>query len=491
MVHKRAGALAVLAALLMSGSAYAQQRVVTWNADYDPIPLAATEALIADFEAANPEIDVQLTNFDHEGYKNAIRNFLTADPPDLANWYAANRMRPFVEAGLFADISDVWANNGLNESLASSVLSSTIDGKQYAIPYTYYQWGIYYNRDAYTAAGLTPPAAGEAVTWDQFLANCEAFKTAGIDCVTTGSSALWPVAGIFDYLSLRTNGYQFHADLAAGKVSWTSPEARAVFAEFAKLQPYVTANHAAIDWQDAAAIFVQDKAAHYVMGNFAVGVFKEGGMTNDNLGFMVFPEITAGVARAEEAPTDTVHLTAGAKNPDDAKLLLAYIASAEPSGTLRWASCRRTAARPWMRLIRSCRLALRHCRPRRAVSHSSGTVTLMRNTQRPVWKGSSGSWCSQKRWKKSSRTWKQHVCACSRSDLTTRASQAIGAPVFYAGGRIDGTCVGHGHIGGHAARQKPMEPTNLGPLAVHGPGPDHVRDLCDLANCAKHHPFVL
>jgi multiple sugar transport system substrate-binding protein len=329
MVHKLAGALTLGAALMLSTSAFAQdKRVVTWNTDYDPIPLAAAEALIADFEAANPDIDIQLTNFDHEGYKNAIRNFLTANPPDLANWYAANRMRPFVEAGLFADISDVWAENGLMEALASSVPSSTIDGKQYAIPYTYYQWGIYYNRDAYAAAGVEAPGP-EGVTWEQFLANCEAFKAAGIDCVTTGSSALWPVAGIFDYISLRTNGYQFHSDLAAGKVSWTSPEARAVFDNLGKLQPFITENHAAIDWQDAAAIFVQNKAAHYVMGNFAVGVFKEGGMTNDNLGFMVFPEITPGIARAEEAPTDTIHLTSGAKNPEDAKKFLAFMASAE------------------------------------------------------------------------------------------------------------------------------------------------------------------
>jgi multiple sugar transport system substrate-binding protein len=221
----------------------------------------------------------------------------------------------------------------LMDSLASSVLSSTIDGKQYAIPYTYYQWGIYYNRDAYKAAGIEAPGP-EGVTWDQFLANCETFKAAGIDCVTTGSSALWPVAGIFDYVSMRTNGYQFHSDLAAGKVSWTSPEVAAVFDNFGKLQPYVTANHAAIDWQDAAALLVQGKAAHYVMGNFAVGVFKEGGMTNDNLGFMVFPEITAGVARSEEAPTDTIHLTSGAKNPEDAKTFLAYVAS--PEAQSKW-----------------------------------------------------------------------------------------------------------------------------------------------------------
>lgn len=324
MVHLKQGALAVVAALLMTGSAIAEQRVLKYNADFDPTPLAGMEALIADFEAANPDIDVQLTNFDHEGYKTAIRNFLTADSPDLANWYAGNRMAPFVAAGQFQDVSDVWAANGLSDALGSAAASMTIDGKQWGVPYTYYQWGIYFNRDAYKAAGVEEPKS-----WDEFVSNCEKFKAAGIDCVTTGSKALWPVAGIFDYLSLRTNGYEWHMDLTAGKIAWTDQKVKDVFAQWAKIQPYTTANHAAIDWQDAAALLVQGKAANYVMGNFAVATFKDGGMTNDNLGFMVFPEITAGLPRAEEAPTDTIHIPAGAKNVDDAKLFLAFVASAD------------------------------------------------------------------------------------------------------------------------------------------------------------------
>ncbi|MCA3441688.1 MAG: carbohydrate ABC transporter substrate-binding protein [Rhodobacter sp.] len=334
MVHSKTGALAVVAALLISNSAMAQdQRVLKYNADYDPIPLAAMEALIADFEAANPDIDVQLNNFDHEGYKTAIRNFLSADSPDLANWYAGNRMAPFVKAGQFMDVSDVWEANGLSDSLASAKASMTIDGKQWGVPYTYYQWGIYYNRDAYKAAGVELPGP-EGVNWDQFIQNCEKFKAAGIDCLTTGSKALWPVAGIFDYLSLRTNGYEWHMDLTAGKVEWTDPKVRDVFTQFARLQPYVTANHAAIDWQDAAALMVQGKAANYVMGNFAVGVFREGGMTNDTLGFMVFPEITPGIPRAEDAPTDTIHIPTGAQNVEDAKKFLAFVAS--PEAQTKW-----------------------------------------------------------------------------------------------------------------------------------------------------------
>ena len=324
MVHTTKGAAAFLVGLLMASTATAEQRTLKYFADYDPTPLAAMEALIADFEAANPEVDVVLQNFDHEGYKTAIRNFLTTDSPDLANWYAGNRMAPFVNAGQFMDVSDVWEANGLSDSLASAKASMTIDGKQWGVPYTYYQWGIYFNKDAYKAAGVEVPA-----TWADFVSNCEKFKAANIDCLTTGTSALWPAAGIFDYINMRTNGYEFHMELTAGKVAWTDDRVKATFAEWAKIQPYITANHAAIDWQDAAALMVQGKAANYVMGNFAVATFKEGGMTNDNLGFMVFPEITPGIPRAEEAPTDTIHITSGATNVPDAKLFLAYVASAE------------------------------------------------------------------------------------------------------------------------------------------------------------------
>jgi multiple sugar transport system substrate-binding protein len=306
---------------LSASTAFAGELVL--NSDQsDPAPKKAMEELIAGFEAANPDIKVKWNNFDHEGYKSAIRNFLTADAPDVAAWYAGNRMAPFVKAGLFEPVDDVWVSAGFNDQLKSAAASMTIDGKKWGVPYTYYQWGIYYNKEAYKKAGVEVPK-----TWAEFVAGCEKFKAAGIDCLTTGTKALWPGAGIFDYMNLRTNGYEFHMDLANGKIAWTDAKVKATFAEWAKIVPYITANHAAIDWQDAAALLSQGKAANYVMGNFAVDTFKQGGMTNDTLGFMVFPEITPGIPRAEEAPTDTFHIPAAAKNKEDAKKFLAYIGS--------------------------------------------------------------------------------------------------------------------------------------------------------------------
>lgn len=304
-------------------SAYAGE--ITINSDHsDPVPKKAMEELIADFQKANPDVTVKWNNFDHEGYKSAIRNFLTADAPDVVAWYAGNRMEPFVKARLFEDVTDVWQANGLDEQLKSAVPSMTIDGKKWGVPYTYYQWGIYYRKDIFQSQGITPPK-----TWAELLAASKKLKEAGITPFTIGTKAQWPAGGWFDYLDLRVNGYDFHMQLTSGKVPYTDPRVKAVFEKWAELvKPgYFIENHAAIDWQDAVPQLVQGKAAMYLMGNFAVATFKNGGLKEEQIGFLQFPEITTGLPSAEEAPTDTFHIPAGAKNKDDAKKFLAYVAS--------------------------------------------------------------------------------------------------------------------------------------------------------------------
>ncbi|KFB11270.1 ABC transporter substrate-binding protein [Nitratireductor basaltis] len=321
---RKLGGLALSLALL-STSALAGEIVL--NSDQsDPAPKKAMEELIADFQEAHPDITVKWNNFDHEGYKSAIRNFLTANPPDVAAWYAGNRMKPFVDAGLFEDVSDVWEENGLNEELKSAAASMTIDGKKWGVPYTYYQWGIYYRKDIFEEQGIEPPK-----TWDELLAASAKLKEAGITPFTIGTKALWPTGGWFDYLNLRVNGYEFHMDLTSGEVPYTDPRVKAVFEKWAELiEPgYFVENHAAIDWQDAIPHLVQGEAAMYLMGNFAVATMKDGGLKEEQIGFLQFPQINPDIPMSEEAPTDTFHIPSGAKNKEDAKKFLAYLASPE------------------------------------------------------------------------------------------------------------------------------------------------------------------
>jgi multiple sugar transport system substrate-binding protein len=314
-----------LGATMLASQVMAGELVINTDMS-DPAPKKAFQEVIEGFKKENPDVTVKWNEFDHEGYKNAIGNFLKANPPDIAAWYAGNRMAPQVRAGLFEDVSALWEKEGLNDTLKSAGASMTIDGKKWGVPYTYYQWGIYYRKDIFEKNGIAVPK-----TWAEFIAAGEKLKAAGVTPIAIGTKALWPTGGWFDYLNLRVNGYEFHMDLTAGKIPYTDARVKAVFEKWGELVKggHFLENHAALDWQDAMPQMVQGKAGMYLMGNFIVAPLKEAGLTNDTLGFFQFPEITPGIPMAEDAPTDTLHIPSGAKNKEDAMKFLAYVAKAE------------------------------------------------------------------------------------------------------------------------------------------------------------------
>ncbi len=327
-IKRTAAALAV--ASLVSAPAIAADLVINFD-DPNPGPKEGFETAVEKFKAANPDINVIVNITDREAHKTAIRNFLSAEAPDVTSWYPGNRMAPFVNAGQFEDISDLWAEQGFSETLASTESAMTIDGKQWGVPYTYYQWGIYYRSDIFKEQGIEAPA-----TWDDLLAASAKLKAAEIAPFTIGTKFLWTAAGVFDYLNLRTNGYEVHNDLTAGKIKYTDPRIVDVFNKWKELvEPgYFVEDHATMSWQDALAPFVNGEAAMYVMGNFAVDAMREAGLTDDQIDYIPFPEITPGVPRAEEAPADAFFIPSNAKNKEDARKFLAFVA--QPDVQTEW-----------------------------------------------------------------------------------------------------------------------------------------------------------
>lgn len=134
---KKLAAAAVLSAF-MGTSALAGELVINSDAS-DPAPKAAFAEIVKKFEAANPDVTVKYNLYDHESYKTTIRNWLVTTPPDVVFWYAGNRMKTFVDRGLFMDVSDLWKEQGMEKDYASAMPAMTIDGKQWGVPYTYYQ----------------------------------------------------------------------------------------------------------------------------------------------------------------------------------------------------------------------------------------------------------------------------------------------------------------------------------------------------------------
>ncbi|CDU01208.1 MULTISPECIES: ABC transporter substrate-binding protein [Vibrio] len=319
---KHIAASAVLAAS-MSATSFAGTLVINSDAS-DPAPKEAWGEIINRFEKENPDITVKYNLYDHESYKTTIRNWLVTSPPDVVFWYAGNRMKAFVDRGLFEDVSDIWADNNMKQDFAAAAPAMTVQGKQFGVPYTYYQWGIYYRKDIFEQYGIAEPK-----TWDDLKSASATLKENGVAPFAIGTKYLWTAAGWFDYINMRTNGLDFHIQLMEGKVPYSDERVKKTFANWAELvEPgYFLENHASYSWQEAQPFLYNGKAAMYLMGNFITPNFPA--ELDGKMDFFQFPVIDPSIPMSEDAPMDTLHIPSKAKNKEDARKFLEFVARAE------------------------------------------------------------------------------------------------------------------------------------------------------------------
>ena len=315
----------VLACMLAwAGSAAAGTLVINANTS-DPAPRAAWEAVVADFRRDNPGIDVKLNIYDHESYKKSIRNWLTGAAPDVVFWFAGNRMREFVGRKLLSDVSDLFGGEGQGAISRAGIDLVSVNGRQYGVPYSYYQIGLYFRRDLLERAGVkqAPP------TWSDLIETCRALKSDGTEPFAIGSKDLWPTAAWFDYLNLRTNGHAFHMALTRGEVPYTDERIRSVFARWRELLDLgcFAKNHASLSWQESQALLYQGRAAMMLIGNYIVANFPP--EVRARMDFAPFPAMRYPAGLHEEAPTNSIHIPAAAGNKADARRFLAYVLRAD------------------------------------------------------------------------------------------------------------------------------------------------------------------
>ena len=310
--------------LAASPGAFAAPLVINANSA-DPAPRAAWEAAVGQFQREHPDIKVQFNVYDHESYKKAIRNWLTGAPPDVVFWFAGHRMQQFVAPGLLEDVSDLFTPE-VKAAFHPSVLGHvSVGGRQYGMPYTMYQIGLYYRRDLLEETGVRGPIG----SWPELLAACDQLKAKGLEPIAIGTRDLWPAAGWFDYLDLRLNGLAFHMQLMQGRVAYGDARVRSVFAHWRQLvdRGCFSRNHASSSWQESQALLYEGRAAMMLIGNFIVANFPED--VRDRMDFMAFPAVATGVGRFEDAPVNSVHIPAGARNKGDARRFLAFVGRAD------------------------------------------------------------------------------------------------------------------------------------------------------------------
>jgi multiple sugar transport system substrate-binding protein len=298
---------------------------VSFGSNYsDPVPKKAIHATMDAFTQQSG-VKVDMNEVDHNTFQEQINNYLQGKPDDVFTWFAGYRMQFFAERGLVGDVSDVWDEIGDQYSEAFKKASTGKDGKQYFVPFYNYAWAVWYRKSVFEQHGWKP-----AKTWDEFMALLKQIKSEGMTPLAFADKDGWPAMGTFDYINMRTNGYDFHVRLMAGEESWDSPEVKQTFETYASLFPY--SQEAALGrlWQDAAQSVADKKSAMMVIGGGQIGIqFKAGGADTDDIQGMPFPEINSEFGQdAVEAPIDGHMMAKDPENEDAAKALLKFLGTA-------------------------------------------------------------------------------------------------------------------------------------------------------------------
>lgn len=281
----------------------------------------AEQALIDQFEATHPHIQIS-----RNPYARAPESYLTASPPpDLMVAIADYATFSAIERGLVLDLEEVWVRSNLADVYPAKfrVLGER-EGKTYFLPVAHTWTALYYSYPLFEQYDLTPPT-----TWDEFLAICDILWLNGLTPVVLPRNDLWSVTTWFDYLNLRLNGPEFHADLSQGEIPYDDPGVIAVFDAWADL-----INRGCFGDMPAPASVLRGLDA-IIKGETGMILASPVQMQDlpeswrAELDFFRFPMMDPRIPVAEIAPTFGYLIPAGTLHPQEATEFLVYMSSLE------------------------------------------------------------------------------------------------------------------------------------------------------------------
>lgn len=324
---------ATLAALLMSGAAFAQDAQtgapVTWW-----------------YEAASPENQTNLQKilvepFNAEGKGQLSIDFrgneldkqlrvalLSGSGPDVVYTPGPAYIAAMAQAGQLMPLDDYAAKLGWNDRILPAFLNmGKFDGKLYALPKTYETVGLFYNKTLFAANGWTPPT-----TIAELDALAVKMKAAGIVPFAAGN-ADWRGTNEW-YVSMVLNsvaGPDNVAKALKGEIPWTAePFVKAVdtLNHFWQ-EGYFGPDYFSLTGEQAFALVPAGKAGMAPTGTWAFQnvntYYPPAGAEAGFVGFpsgegVAYPIFPLGIG-------STFSIAAASTNPDGAASVIDYVFS--------------------------------------------------------------------------------------------------------------------------------------------------------------------
>jgi raffinose/stachyose/melibiose transport system substrate-binding protein len=289
------------------------------------------QAIIADFEAENPGVTVELQMWENEAFKQKVQIDVQAgNPPDLFHSWGGGVMVEYAQAGQLLDITDT-VENVLSQTIGMGPLGVYgYEGHYYGAPYDMGAVGMWYNTDIFDEVGVSVPQ-----TWPQLLDVVEQIGNAGYVPIAVGGGDRWPAHFWWTYLASRIGGEPAFNAAYSGAGSFADEpfvEAGEALLDLLALDPFQEGFLGAT-YDDESALVADGVAAMELMGQWAPAVQQanssDGIGLGDSLGWFPFPSVPGGAGSRSDVMGGGNGYVVGANAPDAAVDFLVYFLQPE------------------------------------------------------------------------------------------------------------------------------------------------------------------
>ena len=274
---------------------------------------------IADYEAANPGIKIELEAFENESYKTKIKAAMmggdTEDLPDIFFSWSGGFLGEFVNAGRVVCLDEYFKPYA--DKLPESMLSTTTyEGKHFGVPTTFNIVALYANMDLLAEVGYDHVPE----TYEELTACCDALLAKGIIPFGCAGKETWCVTEYLEPIIIKTIGYEALNKIFAGEATWNDPDIAGAVTTFQEMinKGYFDPAGAALGNDETKANFLAGKTAFYQNGSWNTGEVANASFKS---GVGLFPVMNADRSSYYQTiggPSDVLAVCATSKNVDAA-----------------------------------------------------------------------------------------------------------------------------------------------------------------------------
>ena len=268
--------LALLVSAFVSISAKAETviTVVDWQSGVGGITNAYAD-FIKEFEAANPGVKVEYTQYTVSTYNEFLKPALSSGKgPDIFAVYPGPDLDEVMNAGHLVNITEEadaewkgWLGNNIN------IPELSRNGNLYLAPQDAFTEEIWVYNDMIKDLGFELPAFGDSYTVDEWVAIGNAAKEKGLDGLMFGPVEAWCVFdGFANFVNQGNQNYPEDSLGMAldGKISWDQPMFRDA------LNAYKTLNDNGVWRKDSLSMDYQVQAWGKWLEREGVGIYCNG-----------------------------------------------------------------------------------------------------------------------------------------------------------------------------------------------------------------------